>query len=97
VVVDGAGSQLRDDAPTPRRASVYPWGAIWHVAPDPARVFRDELFQVVDGAEVMVGFLPTGLGPGDDVPVVSPFWSPPRWCTMSACPSRPRSRSCAIR
>jgi 2-polyprenyl-6-methoxyphenol hydroxylase-like FAD-dependent oxidoreductase len=75
VVADGAGSQLRDDEPIPQRASVYPWGAVWHVARDPERTFRDELFQVVEGAEVMLGFLPTGLGPGDDTPVVSLFWS----------------------
>jgi len=58
VVADGAGSQLRDDEPIPQRISVYPWGAIWHVAADAERLFRDELFQVVDGAEVMLGFLP---------------------------------------
>ena len=75
VIADGAGSKLRDDAKVGQRVSTYPWGAIWHVAPDPSRVFDSELFQVVEGCEVMTGFLPTGLGPDGDAPVVSIFWS----------------------
>lgn len=75
VVADGAGSRLRDDARIRQRISTYPWGALWHVAADPSRVFEGELFQVVDGCEVMTGFLPTGLGPEGDAPVVSIFWS----------------------
>ncbi|HTE53515.1 MAG TPA: NAD(P)/FAD-dependent oxidoreductase [Kofleriaceae bacterium] len=57
------------------RVSHYPWGALWFVARDPERAFRDRLHQVVDGARRMVGLLPTGLAPGADTPVVSLFWS----------------------
>lgn len=75
VVADGAGSRLRDDAKIRQRVATYPWGALWHVSADPSRVFDRELFQVVDGCEVLVGFLPTGLGPEGETPVVSIFWS----------------------
>lgn len=76
VVADGAGSHLQDDAPLPRKVSVYPWGALWWVAPDPQQLFRDQLFQVVQSAHTMMGLLPTGLSPHNpEVPAVSLFWS----------------------
>lgn len=75
VVADGAASRLRDEHPAPRRDAVYPWGALWSVAPDPERAFSGELFQIVDRAEVLLGFLPTGTPPGASAPVVSIFWS----------------------
>jgi len=90
VVAEGGGSQLRDDEPIPQRVSTYPWGALWHVAADPERVFREELFQVVEGADVMLGFLPTGIGPGASHPVVSIFWSLPR-ARLDAFRARPVS------
>jgi 2-polyprenyl-6-methoxyphenol hydroxylase-like FAD-dependent oxidoreductase len=45
------------------RVAPYPWGALWFVARDPERAFRDRLHQVVDGASRMMGLLPTGLAP----------------------------------
>lgn len=75
VVADGAGSQLRDDEPIPQRTSIYPWGAVWHVTHDAERTFTRELFQVVEGAQTMLGFLPTGCELGAKEPVVSIFWS----------------------
>lgn len=75
VVADGAGSRI-DDPGVRRRVSTYPWGALWAVLPDPAGVFRRELSQVVRGAERMLGFLPTGRGPGaGEAEVVSLYWS----------------------
>jgi 2-polyprenyl-6-methoxyphenol hydroxylase-like FAD-dependent oxidoreductase len=75
VVADGAASRLRDEHPAPRRDAIYPWGALWSVSPDPERAFSGELFQIVDRAEVLLGFLPTGKPPGAAAPVVSIFWS----------------------
>ena len=57
------------------RATPYPWGAVWLVAPDPGFAVDRTIHQVVDGARHMLGFLPTGLAPGTDAPVVSLFWS----------------------
>ena len=84
VVADGARSQIRAaDFPTVLDAP-YPWGALWCVAEDPERVFARELFQVVDGTETMLGFLPTGFAPDGTTPLTSFFWSlrgdaEPRW------------------
>jgi 2-polyprenyl-6-methoxyphenol hydroxylase-like FAD-dependent oxidoreductase len=76
VVADGARSRLRDDVPLPCTARPYPWGALWFLAQDPARSFRDRLFQVVRSSARMLGLLPTGLGPGEGVhPVTSVYWS----------------------
>jgi 2-polyprenyl-6-methoxyphenol hydroxylase-like FAD-dependent oxidoreductase len=76
VVADGARSQLRDRSPELRRARPYRWGALWFVGADPDRRFDGTLSQVVAGTRRMVGFLPTGLGPGGGaVPLVSLFWS----------------------
>lgn len=75
VIADGAGSRI-EDPQVSRRVSTYPWGALWAVLPDPERVFRGELSQVVRGAGRMLGFLPTGRGPGEGEPeVVSLYWS----------------------
>jgi len=76
VVADGARSRLRHAVGAVRREREYPWGALWLVARDPDRVYRDELFQVVRGTRRFMGLLPTGLGPGaGDQPCVSLFWS----------------------
>jgi len=79
VVADGARSQLRDDVAVVTREDEYPWGALWFVADDPTGEFQRELYQVVDGTGIMIGLLPTGLGPvadGEvDRPRVSFFYS----------------------
>ncbi len=75
VAADGSVSELHATAGVPVRAREYPWGALWFVADDPDRIFRDELYQVVRGARRMYGVLPTGRGPERDTPVVSLFWS----------------------
>ena len=75
VVADGARSQLRDDVALTRRATEYPWGALWFIGEDPERAFDGELYQVVAGTRHMLGLLPSGLGPSGDVPLVSLFWS----------------------
>jgi 2-polyprenyl-6-methoxyphenol hydroxylase-like FAD-dependent oxidoreductase len=91
VVADGARSRFRDDTSLTRVVEPYAWGALWFVARDPDRVFRDELYQVVRGNQAMLGLLPTGLGPrgasrrskhddepsgpSEEVPLVSLYWS----------------------
>ncbi|HMR05955.1 MAG TPA: NAD(P)/FAD-dependent oxidoreductase [Polyangiaceae bacterium] len=75
VAADGARSQLRDDATLTRRATQYPWGALWFIGDDPDGVFDGVLFQVVEGTHHMFGMLPSGLGPVGDTKRVSLFWS----------------------
>ena len=77
VVADGARSSLRGAVGIPARDRPYPWGALWFVADDPDGVYREELFQVVEGTGRMLGLLPSGLGPGagDGPGKVSLFWS----------------------
>jgi 2-polyprenyl-6-methoxyphenol hydroxylase-like FAD-dependent oxidoreductase len=76
IVADGARSELRDAQDT-ERVRPYPWGALWFVARDPARVFSGCLHQVTDSTTALLGFLPSGTGPvaarGPDL--VSVFWS----------------------
>jgi 2-polyprenyl-6-methoxyphenol hydroxylase-like FAD-dependent oxidoreductase len=75
VIADGAGSTIAIDGVS-RSVSTYAWGALWAVLPDEAGIYRGELFQVVEGAQRMMGMLPTGRGPGDgEPPVVSLYWS----------------------
>ncbi|MEO6419235.1 MAG: NAD(P)/FAD-dependent oxidoreductase, partial [Polyangiaceae bacterium] len=76
VVADGARSHLRDGASQHKSATPYPWGALWFIGKDPENFFGGELHQIVEGPQRMLGFLPTGLGPGDGAtPLVSLFWS----------------------
>lgn len=75
VIADGARSRLRTTLGHATRDDEYPWGALWFVADDPERAFRDELFQTVDGTGTMIGLLPTGTTPDDPVPHVSLFCS----------------------
>ncbi len=75
VVADGAVSELRGAAGLTARDRPYPWGALWFVADDPDRSFRDELYQVGLRARRLYGALPTGMAPGRSGPVVSLFWS----------------------
>jgi 2-polyprenyl-6-methoxyphenol hydroxylase-like FAD-dependent oxidoreductase len=77
VVADGARSHLRDDTDTHKTVRTYPWGALWFVAEDPERRFTKKLHQTVRSTRVMLGLLPTGLGPDHDdpTPCVSLYWS----------------------
>ncbi|MBX3154898.1 MAG: FAD-dependent monooxygenase [Deltaproteobacteria bacterium] len=74
VAADGSVCELHGAARWVR-SSPYPWGALWLVADDPGFAADRCIYQIVDGAHTMLGFLPTGLSPGRDVPVVSLFWS----------------------
>lgn len=75
VVADGARSTLRQHAGIVKRASRYPWGAIWCVCPNPDLVFRGVLRQYYRGTRTMLGFLPSGrVEPGGDE-TLSMFWS----------------------
>jgi 2-polyprenyl-6-methoxyphenol hydroxylase-like FAD-dependent oxidoreductase len=75
VVANGARSELRAASGLVRRDKPYPWGALWLVLEDPAQIFGTRLTQVVSGTREMLGFLPTGLGPEGQTPLVSVFWS----------------------
>ncbi len=73
VAANGARSNLHHL--TRPRVREYPWGALWFVADDPSRLYGRTLFQVVRGTRQLLGFLPTGLAPGERGHVVSLFWS----------------------
>lgn len=75
VIADGARSRLRAKLRHAERDEEYPFGALFFMAADEARTFRDELYQVVDGAREMLGLLPTGTTPLDPLPKVSLFAS----------------------
>jgi len=75
VVADGARSLLRRRVAPPHRVVPYPWGALWRMGADDGGRFAGRLSQVVDGARVMLGFLPTGRPVGGGSPLVSMFWS----------------------
>lgn len=77
VVADGARSQLRDDTDLRKSVHSYPWGALWWIGEDREGAFSDTLFQIADGTRVLLGFLPSGRGPGSAAgpPLVSLFWS----------------------
>lgn len=78
VIADGSASSLRNQVKPAARARPYPWGAVWANAPDRDGAWAGALRQVYDRAEVMIGVLPVGQGPGgDDGPLVSLFWSLP--------------------
>jgi 2-polyprenyl-6-methoxyphenol hydroxylase-like FAD-dependent oxidoreductase len=75
VVADGARSRVRTSQRAARRVSEYDWGALWFIGEDPERTFDGVLYQIVEGTEVMLGLLPSGLGPTGETPRVSLFWS----------------------
>jgi 2-polyprenyl-6-methoxyphenol hydroxylase-like FAD-dependent oxidoreductase len=76
VIADGARSRLRAASRIPHSARPYPYGALWFVGRDEDDCFRGALSQVCEGTERMLGFLPTGFGPGiGTTPLVSLFWS----------------------
>ncbi len=79
VVADGARSRLRDDTALHKTVEKYPWGALWFVGRDEGHRFQGRLHQILEGTGRMMGLLPTGLGPDGDTPLVSLFWSLPRY------------------
>lgn len=75
VVANGARSQLRA-AHAPRHKAVqYPWGALWHMGPDPGGLCDGRLFQIVEGVHHMIGFLPTGRTVGEPAQLITLFAS----------------------
>jgi 2-polyprenyl-6-methoxyphenol hydroxylase-like FAD-dependent oxidoreductase len=62
VVADGAHSRLRGALPERqvRRASMYPWGAVWCLLPAEDWPHGDELRQRYAGTREMIGLLPVG-------------------------------------
>jgi 2-polyprenyl-6-methoxyphenol hydroxylase-like FAD-dependent oxidoreductase len=75
VIADGSTSKLRGQTGLKFKDTLYPWGAVWAVLPDPERKYGTTLWQWYRLANQMLGIMPTGLAPGSDVPVVSMFWS----------------------
>ena len=78
VAADGSASQLRQQVSPSRIDRVYPWGALWCLVPRGEWPWPDELRQRYVAARKMIGLLPVGTRPGDDVPRLSFFWSLPR-------------------
>ncbi|MEJ7602456.1 MAG: NAD(P)/FAD-dependent oxidoreductase [Kofleriaceae bacterium] len=75
IAADGGVCELHAAA-SKVKTTPYPWGALWVVAPDvPDFTSEKRIYQVIDRCHTMLGFLPTGLGPHGDRPVVSMFWS----------------------
>jgi 2-polyprenyl-6-methoxyphenol hydroxylase-like FAD-dependent oxidoreductase len=78
VIADGSASRLRGKLRPKAQAPVNPWGAVWGNLPDPEELHVGVLAQVYHRAEVMIGVLPIGLGPGPNASrLVSMFWSLP--------------------
>ena len=61
VVSDGAKSSLRRHLNIPQKVSVYPWGALWFIGQRSKEFSSNQLWQVVNGASQLSGFLPTGI------------------------------------
>ncbi|MET0809163.1 MAG: NAD(P)/FAD-dependent oxidoreductase [Pseudoxanthomonas sp.] len=78
IAADGSASQLRRQVSPSRRDRIYPWGALWCLVPRDDWPWPDELRQRYVAARKMIGMLPVGTRPGDDVPRLSFFWSLPR-------------------
>jgi len=74
IAADGSVCELHSAAPKVRNTP-YPWGAVWIVAADCGFAPEKRIYQIVEGAHTMLGFLPTGMAPGQETPVVSMFWS----------------------
>lgn len=76
LVVDatGSGSALRQLCGGPVRPRPYAYGAVWATVPA-AGLRPNRLEQRFRGAREMIGLLPVGRVPGDDVPKAILFWS----------------------
>ena len=74
IAADGSISELHGAA-RKVKTTPYPWGALWIVAADSGFAADRRIYQVVDGANTMLGFLPMGMAPDHDTPCVSMFWS----------------------
>ena len=77
VVADGAASLLRGQVGRVRLDQAYPWGALWCLLPAAGWPHLRELRQRYVAARKMIGLLPVGTRPGDDVPRLGFFWSLP--------------------
>ena len=77
IAADGSASQLRKQVGASGLDRVYPWGALWCLLPKGEWPWPDELRQRYVQARKMIGLLPVGTRPGDDVPKLSFFWSLP--------------------
>jgi 2-polyprenyl-6-methoxyphenol hydroxylase-like FAD-dependent oxidoreductase len=75
VVANGARSGLRQTHAPRHRAKQYPWGALWHMMPDPGGLCDGRLFQIVEGTRHMIGFLPTGRTVGEPEQLITMFVS----------------------
>jgi 2-polyprenyl-6-methoxyphenol hydroxylase-like FAD-dependent oxidoreductase len=74
ICADGSICELHAEA-SRCTSSPYPYGALWVVVADPGFAAQKTLHQTVDGPQHLLGFLPTGMGPNSETPVVSLFWS----------------------
>lgn len=79
VAADGAASVLRGQFGAAVQDRPYPWGALWCLLPAEDWPHGQVLQQRYVAARKMIGLLPVGTCPGDDVPRLSFFWSLP--CT----------------
>jgi 2-polyprenyl-6-methoxyphenol hydroxylase-like FAD-dependent oxidoreductase len=79
LVVDCAGAHdnLRKVLNVPLQDPVYPWGCLWAILPDRTDEFQNELRQVCESTQIMIGILPIGRVPGAafDGNHVALFWS----------------------
>ena len=86
IAADGSASALRRYTGEVKLDAPYPWGALWCLVPQRDWAWPDELRQRYVAARKMIGLLPVGTRPGDEVPRLSFFWSLPasefeRWHT----------------
>ncbi|MBN8480240.1 MAG: FAD-dependent monooxygenase [Xanthomonadales bacterium] len=75
VAADGSASRLRAVVGRARLDAPYPWGALWCLVPEGRWPHRTELRQRYRAARRMIGMLPVGTRPDDEVPRISFFWS----------------------
>lgn len=74
IAADGGVCELHASAKKVKNTP-YPWGALWVVVDDTDFAADRRIYQIIEGAHTMLGFLPTGLAPGTDRSVLSLFWS----------------------
>ncbi len=71
LICDGARSTLRKQSGIPSRVTRYPWGALWFIGKRTPEFDPTVLWQAVEKATYLNGYLPTGTE--DDL--LSLFWS----------------------